>query len=146
MKKECSQQRAEEGMGESPHETARWAGGRDGTRWGQVDSDMKALVPLWRFRQGRQRTVLLGKRRGLSGAECGVPPALGPGGFGASEEGSRCHCQHKPRGTGFLHDVNLKVTQIPGFLSRAFQGSVFCPFPWIPLGSCDIPSLEHLEG
>lgn len=26
--------------------------GRDGTRWGQVDSDMKALVPLWGFRQG----------------------------------------------------------------------------------------------
>lgn len=80
------------------------------------------------------------------GQSVGSLQLWGPGGSELDEEGSRLHCQHKPRGTGFLHDVNLKVTQIPGFLSRAFQGSIFCPFPWIPLGSCDIPSLEHLEG
>ena len=82
MKKSVLSRGQRKGWGESPHETARWAGGQ----WGEMepdearlDSDMKALVPLWGFWQGRQRTVLLGERRRLGGAACGVPPAPGPG-------------------------------------------------------------------
>lgn len=45
-----------------------------------------------------------------------------------------------------LPDVNLKVTQIPGFLSGAFEGPSFCSFTRIPQESHDIPSLDHLSG
>lgn len=70
--------------------------------------------------EGRQRSVLR-QRRGLNGQFRG-PPALAPGGMrpmGLGWEGSRVHCQQKPQGTGFLSDVNVKVTQIPGLFSGA---------------------------
>lgn len=53
------------------------------------------------------------------GQSVGSLQPWGSGGSELDEESSLLHCQHKPRGTGFLCDVNLKVTQIPGFLSRA---------------------------
>lgn len=53
------------------------------------------------------------------GQSVGSLQPWGSGGSELDEQSSLLHCQHKPRGTGFLCDVNLKVTQIPGFLSRA---------------------------
>ena len=58
--------------------------------------------------------------------------APAPGGMrpmGLGWEGSGVHCQQEPQGTGFLSDVNIKVTQIPGLLSGASKGSNLSFYP-----------------
>lgn len=123
-------------------------------RWGETGSDgakldfvVKALAPLQGFGQMGNRGVFFWVK-----GEDRVGQSLGPlqlwrlGGYEARLGRFLTPWPHQPQGTGFLPDVNLKVTQIPGFLSGDINGSAFCPSTQILLGSCDIPSLDHLEG